>query len=150
MIKRREFLQSAALTASALPLLSSPLLHGAALSEQNEISLPPIYKFIYDQRFPAGVAQAGKLRQLGLASYGITGDITDLWYLDLYYRWREGPAAIAGMTAHGALFCLERLAWDVGMRVLSRSTHPSGAKEEPIYSWIIAPAKSAARYCRGT
>ncbi len=32
-----------------------------------------------------------------------------------------GPAAIAGLTAHGALFCLERLGWDVGMRVATRA-----------------------------
>ena len=49
--------------------------------------------------------------------------MTRFWYEDLYHRWRSGPAAIAGLTAHGPLFCLERLAWDSGMRVVFRGEH---------------------------
>src|SRR5262249_14378558 len=37
--------------------------------------------------------------------------------------WRERPAAIAGMTDYAAIFCLERLAWDAGMRVTFRVDH---------------------------
>jgi hypothetical protein len=52
--------------------------------------------------------------------------------------WTKQPVAIAGLTAHGPLFCLERLAWDHGMRVVFRAEHPAGIDAEPLYSWIIA------------
>jgi hypothetical protein len=49
-----------------------------------------------------------------------------------------GTASLSGFTAHGALFCLERLAWDVGMRVTHSEEHRY-ARHEPLYSWVIAP-----------
>jgi hypothetical protein len=55
------------------------------------------------------------------------GDMTRFWYDDLYHRWQQGQAAIAGLTAHGALFCLERLAWDQRMRVIFRAEHAPAA-----------------------
>jgi hypothetical protein len=37
--------------------------------------------------------------------------------------------AIAGLTGYGALFCLERLAWDQRLRVVFRAEHaPSGRR----------------------
>jgi hypothetical protein len=47
--------------------------------------------------------------------HAIRGDITDLWFHDLDLRWKQGPAPIAGLTTHGPLFCLERLAWGKGI-----------------------------------
>jgi hypothetical protein len=37
-------------------------------------------------------------------------------------RWRRG-GAVASLTTVGALFCLERLAWDAGMRLHFRVDH---------------------------
>jgi hypothetical protein len=59
----------------------------------------------------------------GLATHAMGGDVTRFWYDDLYHRWRQGPAAIAGLTAHGALFCLEQLGWEQRMRVVYRGEH---------------------------
>jgi hypothetical protein len=70
--------------------------------------------------------------------HGFDGDITNIWYHDLQPRWQKAPAAIAGLTAHGALFCLERLAWDVGMRVVARAEQ-NFEGHETLYSWVIAP-----------
>ena len=69
------------------------------------------------------MAFARRAAARGAATHAIEGDMTQLWYDDLYHRWRRGPAAIAGLTAHGPLFCLERLAWDHGMRVVFRAEH---------------------------
>jgi hypothetical protein len=52
-----------------------------------------------------------------------TGDITDFWFTDLSRRWKQSPVAIAGLTAYGPLFCLERFGWDHGLRVVFRGTH---------------------------
>jgi hypothetical protein len=57
----------------------------------------------------------------------MSGDMTSFWYDDLYHRWQLGSAAIAGLTAHGALFCLERLAWEQRMRVVFRGEHSLAA-----------------------
>jgi hypothetical protein len=97
------------------------------------------YKVVVDRRFPDSVAFGAEMTRLGAPVHTMQGDITDLWYHDLDRRWRQGPVAIAGMTAHGPLFCLERLAWDHGMRVVLRTEHPPAADgAEPLISWVIA------------
>jgi hypothetical protein len=54
---------------------------------------------------------------------GIAGDITALWYDDLYFRWQQGSTVVAGLTGASALFCLEELAWDAGHCVVLRVDH---------------------------
>jgi len=118
MVNRREILQGG-IAVTALPIVSN-VAWGAA--RQPEGSLP-LYKVIYDERFAESRRFGDEARRLGAPIHAIQGDITSLWYDDLYVRWRNGAAAIAGLTAHGALFCLERLAWDAGMRVVFRADH---------------------------
>jgi len=120
MTSRREFLK-AGLVASALPV---------AARADFAPETPPavsIYKVLYDTRFPASVAFARRAAARGLAVHAMAGDMTRFWYDDLYHRWRREPAAIAGLTAEGALFCLERLAWDQRMRVVYRGQHSAAA-----------------------
>lgn len=63
-----------------------------------------------------------------------------LWYHDLYFRWRRGPAAIAGMTGEDSLFCLDLLARDAGLRVLD-----VGDPADGLVSWVIGPKCARAR-----
>ena len=114
MTNRRELLKIG-LAAAALPVAAH-----AALVETHGV---PLYKVLYDTRFPASVAFARRAAAGGLAVRAMAGDMTPFWYDDLYHRWKQGPAAIAGLTAYGALFCLERLAWDQRMRVVYRGEH---------------------------
>lgn len=133
MTSRRELLK-AGLAASVLPIAVSA---GFAAAEH---AAAPFYKVVYDTRFAASVAFAERAAARGLDVAGIDGDVTRLWYHDLYHRWRQGPAAIAGLTAHGALFCLERLAWDHRLRVVYRGERANLAPaSEPLFSWVIAP-----------
>jgi hypothetical protein len=135
MASRREFLQ-AGLAASLLPVV-------AAASEASNPPLP-YYKVIFDERFPASVAYGEEWTARGAAAHGIRGDITDLWFHDLDHQWKKRPVAIAGLTAHGPLFCLERLAWDHGMRVVSRVEQSAHDQDgEPLISWSIAPKEPA-------
>jgi hypothetical protein len=133
MASRREFLQMG-IAALALPIRAqSP--DPSCPSAEDGSSSTPIYKMVYDERFSASRAFAEEASRLGLSVYGIKGDMTDLWYHDLDARWKQGPAAIAGMTAHGAIFCLERLAWDKRMRVVFRADHrflPDGSIEHAL------------------
>src|SRR6185503_6678607 len=118
MTNRRELLK-AGLATTALPLVGTSAL-AATPAPSDFIAL---YKVVYDTRFGASVAFAHRAAASGVAIHGMSGDVTRFWYDDLYHRWRESPAAIAGLTAQGALFCLEQLAWDHRMRVVFRAEH---------------------------
>jgi hypothetical protein len=141
MASRREFLQ-AGIAASVLPLAAVANNIAPSQSENHDF-----YKVIFDERFPASVTFGEEWQARGAAVRAIRGDITDLWFHDLDRQWKRRPTAIAGLTAHGALFCLERLAWDHGMRVISRVEQVAHDGDgERLISWVIAPKqKSGAR-----
>lgn len=120
MASRREFLQMG-VAALALPISAHAALSPSLLD--GEPAATPLYKVVFDERFSSSRAFAEEAERLGVSVHGIKGDMTDLWYHDLYARWKKGPAAIAGLTAHGPIFCLERLAWDQRMRVVFRADH---------------------------
>src|SRR5688572_30161537 len=122
MTSRREFLK-VGLAASALHVTAAR----AAIAAPDPPAAVSIYKVLYDTRFPVSVEFAHRAAARGLAVHAMAGDMTRFWYDDLYHRWRRGPAAIAGLTAHGAVFCLERLAWDQRMRVVYRGEHAPAA-----------------------
>jgi hypothetical protein len=122
---RREFLK-VGLVASTLPVAAVADLAAADDASPPSVSL---YKVLYDTRFAASVAFARRASARGLDVQAMGGDMTRFWYEDLYHRWRKGPAAIAGLTAHGPLFCLERLAWEQRMRVVFRGEHALAAED---------------------
>src|SRR5690606_38561175 len=62
---------------------------------------------------------------LGAPLRSIEGDITALWQNELLSCWKASPAAIAGLTERPALFLLERLAWEHGLRVVFEAEHES-------------------------
>ncbi|MDE3168546.1 MAG: hypothetical protein KGL75_00260 [Acidobacteriota bacterium] len=124
MTNRREFLHL------GVAALSLPIAARAGVSrelfaavDKPEAGALPVYKVIFDERYAACRAFADELERRGLAICGIRGDITGVWFNDLYDRWKQEPAAIAGMTAAGPIFCLEMLARDAGMRVTMRVDH---------------------------
>jgi len=124
MTNRRQILQIG-ITATAWPLAATAArATGAGLAGPDAV---PLYKVIYDSRFAASREFAGRARSLGLAVHAIEGDMTRFWYDELYHEWLRGPAAIAGLTAHGALFCFDQLARDQGLRVVFTAEHAPNA-----------------------
>lgn len=132
---RREFLQ-AGVAASLLPL-------ALPVGRTHADAAPALYRVLYDVRFTESVAYGREAARHGLATTGFAGDITDFWYHDLSLQWRQQPVSIAGMTTHGPLFCLERWAWDHGLRVVSRAEHPATVEADPLIAWVIAPIRRA-------
>lgn len=122
MASRREFLQ-VGIAALALPISAHAALSPTGNTPEKTAPVTPLYKVVFDERLPASVEFGNEARRLGLPTHPIRGDITDLWFHDLDAQWKKKPAAVAGLTAQGALFCLERLAWDHGMRVVFRGDH---------------------------
>ncbi len=122
MTNRREFLHMG-VAALSLPLAARAGASAGIFGGGEEQSTEPLYKILFDERYSACARFAEEIERRGLATHAIRADITKLWYDDLYHRWKRGPAAIAGMTAPGAIFCLEMLARDAGMRVALRVDH---------------------------
>jgi hypothetical protein len=134
MASRREFLQ-VGVAALALPISTRAGFASAVPAVASESVPTALYKVIYDERFAASRAFGTEVKRLGAPAYSIKGDITELWFHDLDARWKREPVGIAGLTEHGPLFCLERLAWDHGMRVVYRADHnyrPAGSMEHGV------------------
>src|SRR5580698_8523172 len=188
MINRRRFVQHS-VAGSVIALVGGiPVPAGAATSELSRgtsglsrdglLGHNPfkLHIAIFDRRFAAGRRFAKSSEAHGIATRAIAGDVTSLWYSELHPLWKaaskdrsvQHPVAIAGLTTYGPLFCLERLAWEHGMRVLHRQEHdtrnaawdvtrsdtrdvapdhawdaaPAGTPGEPdqiLHTWIIAP-----------
>jgi hypothetical protein len=145
MTTRRDFLQLA-LTAPLLPAslrLASPdsrVEAAAALTDPGSL-----YAVLCDERFTESVAFAEEMARHGTSVTRFRGDITEFWYQDLSQRWKTDPVAIAGVTTHGPLFCLERWAWDHGLRIAERQDLHVQGGHETLIRWAIAPYRRNVR-----
>lgn len=83
----------------------------------------PLRLMIYDERFAQARAAAERARTRGLATRAFRGEISSLWHETLTPALSGGTAPLAGLTSVGTLFCLERMAWDMGYRVMFRIDH---------------------------
>lgn len=115
MTNRREFLQ-AATALSAVPIVGRAAFAGT----RERINLDAV---IYDTRYMEAQQFGDRATRLGARVHEITGDITDLWQQELLNHWQKKPAAVMGLTERPALFLLERLAWDHGLRVVFEAEH---------------------------
>ena len=150
MINRRRFVQHGvagsvtALVGAGASWGDSRLQWGDSGPQWHDLTL---HFAVFDRRFAAGRRFARSSDSRGVATRAIAGDVTSLWYSELHSLWTQRPVAIAGLTTYAPLFCLERLAWDHGMRVLHRQAHDARAdtaNAEPdqiLYSWLIAPRR---------
>jgi len=138
MVSRRTILQGA-VAATSLPILASVAWPRTLNDAEASAALdhPALYKVLVDQRFAPARAFGREAERRGHIVQAFNGDVTDVWYHDLYHRWRNGRAAIAGLTTYSALFCLQELARDARMRVIHRVEHAHQGLET-LYSWIIA------------
>ena len=171
MLTRRDLLQAGA----AISVVPGVLATRLAAATGSQSSLPSFHTVLFDSRFAQGRAFGAEGARLRMNVRGFEGDITNVWFHELAPVWRSiassagservvatADMAIAGLTQYGALFCLERLAWDAGMRVVYRAEHqlgspaprmaslrqarastiaPLGAHSAPdtLLSWVIAP-----------
>ena len=141
MTNRREFLQIG-IAATAWPLASRTALGATAADAATRV---PLYKAVYDTRFPESVAFGNQMEAQGIATHAFAADITPFWYNELDAIWRETPVAVAGLTAHGPLFCLEQLGWPKGMRVVFRAEHRVAAD-----GCVLHTLSGSAAMVRGT
>ena len=104
MIDRREFITHGA--AFGALSLAGPWVAA------NDIAWPSFYKVVYDSRFELARSFAARANEYGARLHAISGDITELWFGDLYQRWRTGPALLAGVTLESSAVQLGYFARD--------------------------------------
>jgi hypothetical protein len=141
---RRQFLRSS-LACSALTSLPAFALAepARAVSPANTLE-----RFVVDVRFAAARAVARPCACSGVRQSEVRGDLTPLWYDDLDLRWRMRPMTLAGATTPDALFVLETLAMDRGMRVVYRGRHEP-ARGGRVAHTLEGPPDLLARMTRG-
>jgi hypothetical protein len=167
MLTRRDLLQASA-AISVVPAVLATRWAGASVSQS---SVASFHTVLFDARFAEARQFGAEAARLRMNVRGFDGDITNVWFRELSPVWRSKPVAtadmaVAGLTHYGALFCLERLAWDAGMRVIYRAEHALGspaprvaslgvagasviaplgphASPNTLLSWIIAPKSQA-------
>lgn len=115
MPSRRIFLKSAAV------LSASPLAGKLAFAADGNMAAH--IGVIIDSRHADARDFGSRARDLGSPLRTIEGDVTPLWQSELLAQWQAAPRVVAGMTERSALFVLERLAWDHGMRVIFEAEH---------------------------
>jgi hypothetical protein len=124
---------TAALAAWAGPGAAAPLWAADGLEARQRRASPssartaapciPLHAVVLDERLAEAARFGASARSKRLSTRVVRGDVTDLWYGELYPLWKERAAPVAGLTAYAALFCLEQLAWDHRMRVIYRGAH---------------------------
>jgi hypothetical protein len=82
-----------------------------------------LQRAVFDERFAECRAFGAEMHGAGVFTAAIRGDVAQLWYGDLRAALSENRVPVAGLTDRAALFCLEELARDVGMRVIFRADH---------------------------
>jgi hypothetical protein len=119
MVNRRGVLKIGAATVAAV-VVKIPLFGRNLSPGRTRIAF---HRAVFDERFAECRGFADELRSAGVFTSGIRRDVAELWYRDLRVHLSENRLPFAGLTDRPALFCLEELARDVGMRVIFRSDH---------------------------
>ena len=128
MTTRRKFIGRAVAVGAATmtATMMSPAISAALGEDANIPARLTLERVLFDERFDAARLFAAEAESRGATTTAINGSIHDLWYTDLYHRWREGRSPIAGITDFRSLFLLEMMAADAGMKVVHRVHHHAG------------------------
>jgi len=152
IFSRRDFMSAGIAVSAAASLASVASVAVSAPGDPLGLHLPldlpvPVDLALIDTRFPAAHTFARALEMRGVSLAPFDGDVTPVWYEQLDPVWRHAPLTVAGLTTEGALFCLEQLAWDHGMRVAYRGMHvvsPEGGTEH-----LLETSTHRAQYVNG-
>ncbi len=119
MVNRRTLLKLGTAGMAAVVVQAPAQAFGSSLLGDS----PGLARAVFDERFAEAQAFASVFQSRGMPTTGIRGDVAALWYHDLKARLLEQRLPVVGLTDRTALFCLEELARDVGMKVQGRIDH---------------------------
>ena len=97
---------------------------------------------IYDERFDAGRSFGAEARRHGANVHAIRGLVHDLWYDDLYPRWKASPHRSRASRRMIRCSC-SRWAQDVRLHVVFRAHHRSA--DGTVVHEAFGPAAALAR-----
>jgi len=142
MTTRREFLKAAA--ASALPVVvaAMPLDRGPSLPRGMAVRA-----VLIDARHAHARTVGERLVGSGASVLALpVGDVTRIWLDTIGPAWKREALAVAGLTERPALFCLEQLAFECGLRVVFHGEHvlhPGGQTEHRLVRGAAAAGLAA-------
>jgi hypothetical protein len=139
MVNRRSVLKIGAATVAGA--LAKMAVSGRNLSPAR--AHIAFHRAVFDERFAECRDFAAELHGAGVLTSAIRGDVAKLWYDDLRVHLRENSLPVAGSTDRAALFCLEELARDVGMRVIFRADHVIDQEGHALHT-AVGPASLVA------
>jgi len=152
MINRREVLVSG-IALSVLAQQSSANTIAAPRNTADRL----VSRLIADERFRAARNAAHSAAANGISVHWLAEDVTPV-YESLDLAWKSTSFAIAGLTTPNALFVIERLAWDRGLRTIRQNIQtdePQRIDSSPtmpvtdsftLVSWLLAPKGETDRY----
>lgn len=120
MITRRRVIQGV-LTGAAIVSVPSYL----ALS-RHEAAVLPFHAVLYDGRFLEGQQYGAESARHGSVVHDVGGNATNFWYGNLRHRWKEGAAAVAGLTTFSTFFSLKLMADPMQIRTTYLGYHHLG------------------------
>lgn len=82
-----------------------------------------LFTVVCENNSPVGTAFGAEASARKASVSAFCGDIAAVWMNRIEAHWKRRPAAIAGLTSGGPLFCLEYLARDYAMRLVYRIEH---------------------------
>ena len=110
-----------ALKLAAAGLTTAVAAVSARLAPANEIGAAGVLcRAVFDERYGECRVFSREIERRGVAISSLRNDVAALWYQDLRTQLRVSRLPFAGLTDRAALFCLEELSRDVGMRVRIR------------------------------
>jgi hypothetical protein len=118
MVNRRQIIQLALSAGAALPCLGAFAATAAKLA---------LYGVLYDERSQPGLRFAAAASRHGARLLPTRGDVTDIWFNQLQPQWKQHQSAVAGLTDYHALFVLDMMARDAGMRAVYMAAHRAQA-----------------------
>lgn len=102
---------------------------GAARGREQRVTI-----FVADGHHPEARIAARAAAGFGAQPHIVLDDITAV-YESLDLALRQAPFAVAGLTTPNALFVLERLAWERGLRTLFRGEHRLLGPGRVVHDW---------------
>ena len=122
MITRREILTAGAIFGSLLPTTTAAFFDDAnlaATSSEHTTPSPPISAFLMDDEVEASARFAKVLRVKLQGVTVLPATLDSKFYSELNVL-LSSHRLIGGITTGAALFCLERIAWNRGLRLVWR------------------------------
>jgi hypothetical protein len=130
MLKRREFLKTSALVATAA---STGILHAQAEPTRAPGPIQRIHFVLVDEELEDSIAFAQELTARGAHAFSVQEDIGRLWFGKLGAAFKSGHV-IAGLTSHSELLVSAEFARQRGARIRFEGAHDCRGSDTLVHS----------------